>query len=217
MNRSSILAHRGLFHSKADRNSVSALNLALEKGFGIETDVRDLNGKLVISHDPPLESEDPPDLGWLLGRIRSIGSTGKVALNIKADGLMPAISELVGLSGIDSKRFFVFDMSLPDAITYLTCPIPMYARISEYETELPFLDNVSGVWVDNFTGGFPQVQRAFDLINGGIRATIVSPELHQRVHQPLWQEILNSGIHHHHLFELCTDFPNEAANYFCDY
>jgi glycerophosphoryl diester phosphodiesterase len=216
MDRSSILAHRGLFHSLSDRNSISALKLALDQGFGLETDVRDLNGRVVISHDPPLEGEHPADLAWLLGRVVSSGSTGRIALNVKSDGLRSAISELVHLNQIKRDQLFVFDMSVPDLVSYLGSPISLYTRISEYEKDLPFVNKILGVWVDNFTGVFPQVQQAHQLMNRGLRATIVSPELHNRDHLPLWKEILSSGIHHNKLFELCTDLPKEAASYFCD-
>lgn len=48
-----ILAHRGLWREPAERNSLAALEAALAESFGVETDVRDLGGQLVISHDPP--------------------------------------------------------------------------------------------------------------------------------------------------------------------
>ena len=48
-----ILAHRGCWGQSVKRNSFEALKRALEEGFGIETDFRDCNGVIVISHDPP--------------------------------------------------------------------------------------------------------------------------------------------------------------------
>jgi len=216
MDQSAILAHRGWFLEAAEKNSESALNRALERGFGLETDVRDLNGQLVISHDPPVVSADLPNLRWLLERIGASGSRGRIALNVKADGLAGPISDMIRVSGINSEQMYVFDMSVPDSITYLKTPIPVYSRLSEYEDKPPFLETALGVWVDSFTGAFPQVQHAEKLMRKGIRAAIVSPELHRRDHQPLWQAILDSGIHHNPLFELCTDFPAEAASQFCD-
>ena len=52
MKKSSILAHRGLWQNVAAKNSISSIKLALVNGFGLETDIRDLDGELVISHDP---------------------------------------------------------------------------------------------------------------------------------------------------------------------
>jgi len=215
MKRSEILAHRGWFMEAVEKNCKSALNRALEQGFGLETDVRDLNGQLVISHDPPVDNANLPNLSWLLERIGSSGSHGRIALNVKADGLADLISDMIRESGINSEQLYVFDMSIPDTITYLKTSIPVYSRLSEYEYEPAFLDKAHGVWIDNFTGKFPQVQQAQQLMGKGIRAAIVSPELHRRDHQPLWQSILDSGIHHHPLFEICTDLPSEAASQFC--
>ena len=215
MERSSILAHRGYFLKESERNSAVALNRALEYGFGLETDVRDLNGRLVISHDPPLDSSLPTELSWLFERIVTSGSTARIALNVKADGLKTAIYELVKLTGINLDQIYVFDMSVPDGLAYISSPMHAYSRVSEYENRPAYADKVRGVWVDNFTGAFPQVERAADLMSKGIRAAIVSPELHRRNHLQLWSAILDSGIYENTLFEICTDLPVEAANYFC--
>ena len=49
-----ILAHRGFWTEPAEKNSREALERAFREGFGIETDIRDRNGALVVSHDPPV-------------------------------------------------------------------------------------------------------------------------------------------------------------------
>lgn len=216
MERSEILAHRGWFKKVNEKNSREALTRAINHGFGLETDVRDLNGRLVISHDPPVQADRLPDLSWLLEQIANSDSRGRIALNVKADGLSRAIAEMVEMMGINRDLIFVFDMSVPDGLSYLKNAIPTYSRISEYEDQPSFLDKAKGVWVDSFTGTFPQVERAEILIDKGIRAALVSPELHQRDHQPLWDAILASGLHRSPLFELCTDHPAEAAIFFCN-
>ena len=47
-----ILAHRGRWRSPSEKNSEGAFRAALSAGYGIETDIRDFDGRLVISHDP---------------------------------------------------------------------------------------------------------------------------------------------------------------------
>lgn len=212
---SSILAHRGWFLDPAEKNSAVALERALQAGYGIETDVRDLNGRLVISHDPPRDSGEVLDLPWFFDLIQASGGLGRIALNIKADGLLPLLSATQQVAAVDAAQFFVFDMSVPDAISFLYSSIPTYTRISEYEDPPSFLDQAKGVWVDNFSGTFPQVSRAAALMEQGIRAAIVSPELHRRDPIPLWKEIRDSRLHEHPLFELCTDLPSQAAEMFC--
>ena len=49
-----ILAHRGIWSDSKSANHPEALTRALEMGFGIETDLRDRNCELVVSHDPPI-------------------------------------------------------------------------------------------------------------------------------------------------------------------
>lgn len=48
-----ILAHRGYWLYKEEENTLDAFQRAYENGFGIETDVRDYNEQLVISHNIP--------------------------------------------------------------------------------------------------------------------------------------------------------------------
>src|SRR5438309_53835 len=53
-----VLAHRGWWSDPQDRNTRAAFAKAFAAGYGIETDVRDSAGRLVISHDPPFVGED---------------------------------------------------------------------------------------------------------------------------------------------------------------
>jgi len=214
MERSSILAHRGLFLGQSDKNSSKSLKRALDQGFGIETDIRDLDGKVVISHDPPKRRLPLPSLEWLLETLGSSPTVGRIALNIKSDGLAKYVESMIFAKGIQMERFFVFDMSIPDSLCYLKGAIPTYSRISDIEPVPAFLDKAKGIWVDDFDGSFPQVERAKEFVDQGIRVTIVSSELHQRDPLILWNKIIDYELHLSPLFELCTDFPLEAANRF---
>lgn len=216
MNRSAILAHRGWFLEDREKNTKVAIARALDNGFGLETDIRDLNGRIVISHDPPLEQAQLPDLRWLLERIAHSSIHARIALNVKADGLANVIADLIEMAGVNSDQIYVFDMSIPDSLAYLNSTIPAYVRISEFEKEPSFVDRAMGVWVDDFTGTCPQIERAAELLGRGIRTALVSAELHRRDHRPLWNAIVSAGLHRHPLFELCTDYPAEAASLFCE-
>ncbi|EEU7820833.1 hypothetical protein ACPX04_001201 [Campylobacter upsaliensis] len=46
-----ILAHRGFWREKNEQNTLASLAKAFEMGFGIETDLRDGGGNLLLSHD----------------------------------------------------------------------------------------------------------------------------------------------------------------------
>ncbi|QNI83922.1 hypothetical protein SynPROS71_00085 [Synechococcus sp. PROS-7-1] len=210
-----ILAHRGIFSSVADPNSSDALTLALNSGFGIETDLRDNDGKVVVSHDPPRAGTKPLTLEWLLENVALSSTTSRIALNIKSDGLSSMVESAIKQTNIPMSRFFVFDMSIPDSLSYLNGTIPVYSRISDYEQIPAFKDKAKGIWIDNLDGTYPQVKIAKDLISEGFRVTIVSPELHDRDHKIVWAEILDCKIYRSPLFELCTDFPREAQKQFC--
>lgn len=215
MQRSSILAHRGLFLNDKDKNSIEAFRRAFDAGFGIETDLRDLNGSIVVSHDPPIASTNLLSFQGLLSTYLSYSSSGRLALNIKSDGLSALVHATIKNNNLNPARCFVFDMSVPDALSYLDGTVPVYTRISDHEPVASFLSKSDGVWVDNFDGTFQQVLKSLDLVQQGIKVALVSSELHKRDHNDLWRDILLSGLHRSPLFELCTDFPVEACQYFC--
>src|SRR5687768_9122352 len=107
-----ILSHRGYWTKPSEKNSIPAFMRSLECGFGLETDVRDCAGKIVVSHDMPIGGE--VDFDQLIKLFRN--SNRLLALNIKADGLAVALKN--ALSACDIKDWFVFDMSIPDMRAY---------------------------------------------------------------------------------------------------
>ena len=109
MDKGSILAHRGWWQKESEKNTPAAWS-ALSAGFGIGADIRDLNGELVISHDP-VDSQTTAN--WLFNQYNKIKANGRIALNIKSDGLQGMLERLIKSSGLE-KRTFVFDCQLPD-------------------------------------------------------------------------------------------------------
>ena len=98
--RSRILAHRGYWLEPGEKNSLSAFRRAFEGGFGIETDIRDLDGELVVSHDPPMSRNAPMPFPAFLDLYRSMKADGWLALNIKADGLAQAVAAQLAEYGV---------------------------------------------------------------------------------------------------------------------
>ena len=80
-----IIAHRGYWIKPNEKNTAIAFERALRLNFGIETDIRDVQGKLVVSHDMPsggeMDFSDFLDLCLLYSKARPL------ALNIKSDCL----------------------------------------------------------------------------------------------------------------------------------
>jgi hypothetical protein len=207
-----ILAHRGHWEAAEDRNSSTALRRALVEGFGVETDVRDCGGKLVISHDKPTGGEMSfTDFLRLLPQdVRA--DALPLAINVKADGLA---ADLAGLmSGQPTDSWFAFDMSVPDLLTYIKLGLPTFTRLSDHESEPVALAECQGIWVDGFNRDWSDLSRLHSVLDSGKRVALVSPELHRRPHQDFWRKLHSDGIWHRPGVYLCTDFPVQAKAFF---
>lgn len=203
-----ILAHRGWWLTPEEKNSRAALIRAFEAGYGIETDLRDHEGQIVIAHDMPV-GQELMSFEDLLALYRSSGTGGTLALNIKADGLQDLVAEALSRHGVS--QAFVFDMAVPDAIGYLRKGITTYTRHSEYEPVPPFYDEAQGVWVDCFKTDWIDTKVINDHVAKAKAVALVSPELHRRPHQEVWDGWRT--LSHESIF-LCTDFPGDADTLF---
>jgi glycerophosphoryl diester phosphodiesterase len=211
-----ILAHRGWWEKPEEKNTLAALARAFDAGLGVETDLRDCSGELVVSHDPPIH-------GTLLFRklleaYTKADQPGYLALNVKADGLQPATEALLGEFAI--KRYFMFDMSIPDQVQWLKAGVPTFTRHSEFEKSPVLYDRAAGVWLD----GFETVWFSPEIIKGHLKAgkmvSVISPELHGRDPVPVWKMLQpfataadDPKAGHPKLF-LCTDRIAEARRFF---
>ncbi len=209
-----VLAHRGFWKSAGEKNHAPAFERAFASGYGIETDIRDLDGTLVVSHDPPRPG--CMTLAELLGLHARYGKPGTLALNIKADGLQPALQDM--LHARDFQDYFVFDMSVPDSLSYFRSGMTVFTRRSEYEGATALDGKASGHWLDCFEGN-RSVQDGFPaLLQAGKMAALVSPELHGRPHMDAWTAwrgtlSREAGMDAQCLF-LCTDYPADAHAFF---
>jgi glycerophosphoryl diester phosphodiesterase len=197
-----IISHRGYWREPAEKNSRTAFERTVEAGFGTETDVRDLMGRLVVAHDPPSGGE----MGWdeLLGLFAGAGLP--LAVNVKADGLAPLLAK--AFAGWTAP-WFAFDMSGPETVRYASAGLPFYTRHSDVEPHPVLYAEAAGVWLDSFTNDqwiLPEI------VNGHLAAgkavCVVSSELHGRDPAALWERL--SGLRHQPGVTLCTDRPEDA-------
>jgi hypothetical protein len=207
-----IAAHRGFWLQPQEKNSLLAFERALQAGFGIETDVRDAGGVAVISHDMPRGGEMTLDA--FLALCHCFPQARPLALNIKADGQQALVAEALEQHSIGEA--FVFDMAVPDALGYLKLGVPCYTRASEIEQPPSYLERAAGVWLDAFEGQWYDAGCIKGWLDAGQAVCIVSPELHGRAHLDLWQMLRHCGLHRHALLTLCTDFPQQAKDFFHD-
>lgn len=205
-----ILSHRGYWHDPSEKNTELAFRRSFSLGFGTETDIRDSNGDLVISHDMP--RGDEMRLDEFLGLAASYCDSAPItlALNIKSDGLLDVLE--TALQRYPQLDPFVFDMSIPDSRAYLNSPLPVYMRMSEEEPVAAWLSKAEGVWLDAFSNVWYDANVINDLLAENKQICIVSPELHGRDAMDLWP--LLEAFKHHHAVTLCTDIPEAAVDFF---
>lgn len=201
-----ILSHRGFWRERGERNSPRAFARSLNYQFGLETDIRDRGGELVISHDVPVGGE----MGFeeILDMFHGKGLP--LALNIKSDGLAPLVKSAMSAYSIED--WFVFDMSIPDMRSYLNEKLPVFARVSEVEKSPPWIEEVVGIWFDSFSADSYDSDEISKYLLDGKRVCIVSPELHNRPYLAAWGDIKTlsdqAGL------MICTDHPEQARQFF---
>lgn len=206
-----ILAHRGYWKETSERNSEDALKNAFEKGYGIESDIRDYDGKLVISHDPA--NSTCMDAEVLFKELSKYDNRLCFAINIKADGLGEELSKLLKENNITN--YFCFDMSVPQMIYYCENKFNVFSRQSEYELEpLSLYEKSQGVWIDAFENDTWITEDLLKKhIDNGKKICLVSPELHSLPYLNFWKKLKKFNIDYKNIM-LCTDVPDEADKFF---
>ena len=200
-----ILAHRGYWKNESEKNTKIAFERAFDKGFGVETDLRDIKGKIVISHNMPVGNEMSfEELLKLLD-----GRNLPLALNIKADGQADEIKRL--LEKYNHTNYFTFDMSIPEMVYQHKVGLKVFTGLSDILPNPILFEKAKGIWLDCFNSDWFGKKEILDLLNQGKQVCIVSPDLHKREYKYVWEKYKNiSGI------MLCTDYPNEAKEFFND-
>lgn len=201
-----ILSHRGYWISSNEKNTLAAFQRSFSLGFGTETDIRDQMGDLVISHDMPIQKK------ILFKDFLSLLDDQELylALNIKADGLSKKLNEI--MQEKPNLNWFVFDMSIPDMKAYLDLGMPVFTRMSDVELSPIWLEQSVGVWLDAFYSEWYQKDTIETLLAQGKKVCVISPELHGRAYEKLWQLLL--PLKASTQLMLCTDYPEKAKEFF---
>lgn len=209
--RARILAHRGYWKTEDEKNSLVAFDRALDLGFGIETDVRDHGGELVISHDVPVGSCMP--FSEFLNLYSAKNATGCLALNIKADGLASRLVQELGNANV--KNYFVFDASVPDFIQLAAAGLRSFIRLSDVEADLSLQGQAGGAWLDSMYNEYFPAEKLVWAKDQFEHVAVVSPELHRRPHLDAWNQWrMNVDFAEENTLMLCTDMPEAALQFF---
>jgi hypothetical protein len=140
---------------------------------GIEFDIRDSNGQLIVQHDACKE-------GQLFSAFLEFCPPNKLYIvNIKAEGIEESAIKLLTERGI--QNFFLLDCGMPSLVRLgRTGEKRLAVRFSEYEsfeTVAAIAPFVSWIWVDVFTR-FPLTKQISEQAKKlGLRLCLVSPEL----------------------------------------
>ena len=201
--KSKIYCHRGYWESKDQQNSLHAFAKAAANGFGVETDIRDFQGSIVIAHDSASNSS--------LSIEELPKAPTPIALNLKAEGLLElnrkALEELLTVKGT-----FVFDGSIPEMLKYKEWGFSHALRLSEHEREIPWKPEF--IWLDSFHSDWwieIDILRKFSEKHFVI---VVSPELHNRQYAQVW-DLLREEINGGNLnLGVCTDYPSQFLDLF---
>ena len=206
-----ILSHRGYWNTSRAKNSLAAFEHSFDLGFGTETDFRDLDRRLVISHDPP--AADALTADELFRVLAARDASLPLAVNVKSDGLQTMLKQALTTHGIGN--YFLFDMSVPDALASIKAGLRVFTRQSDVETVPSFYEQAAGVWMDAFSDDRWMTPEAIEShLHSGKEVCLVSPELHGRPHLPFWNRLRGSAIAGHPSLMLCSDIPEEAQTFF---
>jgi hypothetical protein len=207
-----ILSHRGYWKTLPEKNTREAFQRSFELGFGTETDFRDYCGELFIAHDPPV-TKPSVTAAQFFAMIAASDPTLPVAINIKADGLQHMLKEALEEHGVTD--YFLFDMSIPDALQSVKAGLRIFARQSDVEPEPHLYAQAAGVWMDAFYDDSwltsEAIRRHLDV---GKSVCLVSPELHGRDHRALWERLEADSHAGHQNIMICTDIPEQAREFF---
>lgn len=168
----------------------------------------------MVEHDLPDESALP--ISAFFDCFKEHRQAGKLALNIKGDGLASVLKEK--LDELQITEYFCFDMSVPDTLQYLASKVTFYCRCSDLEPFVPLSRDRAGIWFDALMEGNADIEQAIEALKRGEESCLVSPELHGRPYVSVWKDWKNrlEKETENILTDLavCTDFPDDFDAFF---
>lgn len=208
-----IYCHRGYWKNDSKlQNSLKAIIDAQKMNWHSEIDVRDNQGALVVSHDPPISGCN--NFYNFEDIVQSLPDAKRLALNIKSCGLNKIFSDEV-INFIVTSNSFLFDATISDMMAFAELNLPFYTRVSDLEQEPVLLKKALGIVIDTFHSTWWSVETILKYLDLGYEIMIISPELHDKAHQHAWEVLKSSSsLMTSTNISVCTDFPLDANNWF---
>jgi glycerophosphoryl diester phosphodiesterase len=215
-----ILAHRGNIDGpRADtENSLSSITIALQRGWGLEIDIRRASdGTFYVSHDARPSTRGCEAAPVFAAIARHPHAT--VAVNIKELGDEADLVTMLERFNIVS-QCVVFDMELLEmrpgasarAFRRRHPTLRIAARVSDRAESIDRalrIDVASVIWLDEFDGPWCTAATIERLQAAGRKIFAVSPELHRRSlasARTRWDDFITWGVD-----GICTDHARELA------
>jgi hypothetical protein len=211
-----ILAHRGNTDgpSPAGENRLPTIRRALDRGWGLELDIRRArDGRFYIAHDPQPSSAVQP--AEAVCRELRRHPHAVVALNLKELGDEAAlIAWLQDEQVVD--QVCLFDMELLESVPGATARachallpgLSLAARVSdrgEPVSRALGIDVADTIWLDEFDGPWATGRDVAGMKALGRAVYAVSPDLHGHglpAARRRWLDFLDWGVD-----AICTDYP----------
>ena len=153
-------------------NNIEALAV-VNSSLGVEIDLRESNGEIILSHDP--FNTGPRLNDWLMCY------SGKLLiLNIKEMGIEKHVVEIIRNQGaID---YVLLDLAFPYLRRAIKSDFTVAARVSEFESlDEAINTGAKWLWLDSFTGDWSYLKRVVERKKSyDFRTCLVSPELQER-------------------------------------
>lgn len=213
------------FSDASLQGTLEGAKLSFSRGRGIEMDVRDCNGKIVVTQSLPVGGELLFE--DVLKAYKQSNCDGLLAVDIKSCWIQREVKRL--LDEYDVTNYFCFGMSIPETLGYLNINAKTYLRDSEYEQinkDNWLYDSCEGVWLDQFNAGEPtrvNLELIKRYVSDGKQVCICSPDLHGwgRSYNDLldcwivYKTALESLTEDEQkLVSICTNLPLDAERFF---
>lgn len=167
--------------------------------YGVEVDLRDHGGRIIVQHDA-LKDGEPFEEYIKHYRHRFI------ILNVKCEGIEQEVLSLI--RGRDIEDFFLLDLSFPAIVKLIRRGERRIAlRFSEHEPIdgcLALAGKVDWLWVDCFSDYPAQIPHRERVLKA-FKTCLVSPELQGR--DPLRADRMREVVELYRASAVCTKFP----------
>jgi len=168
----------------------------IDKKFGAEIDVRDHDGKIVLSH-----AMSKIDNEFFSDFLEQFPRKSFLAINVKSSEIENKLKDILTLK--NHQKYFVFDFAFPSLRKALKLGLNCAFRLSEYEKDIH--NNCDWVWVDCFDKIWYDKKMLEDLKKRRLKIALVSPEIHNRSENKDEFEKIKEFVRFELVDAICTD------------